>query len=509
MKEVVTAAEMKSIDSYTIHKLGIPSIVLMERAALAAAEHIKNNILKSDRILCVCGGGNNGGDSAAVARILFSQGYQAAFYMAAEQEKWTEETKKQILIARNIGVPEYNELDLVHIKVVVDGFFGIGLLSSVRPPYDGYIEKINQWRAEKPERRVWAVDIPSGIDSDRGQVMGCAVKADATVTFGFKKRGMILYPGRELTGTCYVADIGFPDVSVKNNPPEAFTYHVQDFKQLPCRKNDSNKGSYGKILIIGGRRNMSGAPFFAGMGAYCTGAGLVRILTDEANRVILQTQLPQALISVWEETDVPELEALTDWADSLAAGPGIGTDGKMAERMAEVLKRVQKPLVLDADALNLLAGHREWYDLLPKNTIITPHMGEMSRLTGAPIEAIKKDRPGWACKMASEHGLICVLKDSSTVVSDGRRVYLNESGNQGMATGGSGDVLTGIIAALTAGGMTAFEAACMGVYLHGCGGDEASARYSARGMTAMELAEGLRSVFEKTEMRNRGCDKRE
>lgn len=209
MKTVLTGREMKAIDTYTIQKLGIPSLVLMERAALSMVGRMKEEILKTDRILCVCGAGNNGGDAVAVARILYGEGYAAAFYLAGNPEKWTEETKKQIQIARNVGVPEYNELDLTHIRVVVDGLFGIGLSNNVREPYRAFIEEINDWRESRENRRVWAVDVPSGLSSDTGQVLGCAVKADATVTFGYMKRGMILYPGRNLAGRCFVEDIGF------------------------------------------------------------------------------------------------------------------------------------------------------------------------------------------------------------------------------------------------------------------------------------------------------------
>ena len=204
MKTVVTGAEMKAIDTYTIQELGIPSLVLMERAALSMVCRMKEKIHKSDRILCLCGAGNNGGDAVAVARILFGQGYSAAVYMAGNPEKWTEETKKQIQIARNVGVPEYNELDLTHVRVVVDGLFGIGLSKNVREPFQTLIEKVNEWRERKQERSVWAVDVPSGLSSDTGQALGCALRADYTVTFGYMKRGMILYPGREIAGKCYV-----------------------------------------------------------------------------------------------------------------------------------------------------------------------------------------------------------------------------------------------------------------------------------------------------------------
>ena len=495
MKTVLTGREMKAIDTYTIQKLGIPSLVLMERAALSMVGRMKEEILKTDRILCVCGAGNNGGDAVAVARILYGEGYAAAFYLAGNPEKWTEETKKQIQIARNVGVPEYNELDLTHIRVVVDGLFGIGLSNNVREPYRAFIEEINDWRESRENRRVWAVDVPSGLSSDTGQVLGCAVKADATVTFGYMKRGMILYPGRNLAGRCFVEDIGFPEKSLEMNPAEGFSCDVQDFEQLPERKNDSNKGSYGKILVNAGRKNMSGAAYFAGRAAYTSGAGLVRILTPEANRIILQSQLPQAMISVWEEMDETALSDILDWADILVIGPGVGTGDVIADNIEKTLRLAKCPVVLDADGLNLLAKHEAWYPMLAGHAIVTPHMGEMSRLTGKSIAVLKADRAEAAKEFAKKRRMVCVLKDSSTVVSDGVAVYFNCSGNHGMATGGSGDILSGVIGALLGAGMDLFKAAYMGVYLHGCAGDAAAERFGARGMTGVEIIEGLLEVL--------------
>lgn len=495
MKTVVTGSEMKAIDTYTIQELGIPSLVLMERAALSMVCRMKERIGRTDRILCVCGAGNNGGDGAAVARILFGQGYPAAIYMAGNPEKWTEETKKQIQIARNVGVPEYNELDLTHIKVLVDGLFGIGLSKNVREPYHTLIETVNQWRERREDRQVWAVDVPSGLSSDTGQPLGCVLKADYTVTFGYMKQGMILYPGRELAGKCFVEDIGFPEKSLEVHPAAGFTCHVQDFEQLPDRKNDSNKGTYGKILVIAGSKNMSGAAYFAGRAAYGAGAGLVRILTPEANRAILQGQLPQAMLSVWEETDAVSLADMLAWADTLVIGPGIGTSEIMAQRLEAVFAGSRRPVVLDADGLNLLAEHKEWYPLLTGRAILTPHMGEMARLTGRSIAELKADRAKAALDFAREHQLICVLKDSSTVVSDGKRLYFNQTGNHGMATGGSGDVLAGVIGGLSGAGEELFKAAYMGVFLHGSAGDAAAARFGARGMTSVEIIEGLFEVL--------------
>ena len=244
---------------------------------------------------------------------------------------------------------------------------------------------------------------------------------------------------------------------------------------------------------------MSGAAYFSAYGAYASGAGLVKILTCEANRIILQCQLPQAMLSVWEDMTEDSYKELTEWADAVVIGPGIGTDPDMAKRIEAILPIIKCPLILDADGLNLLSSHKEWYKKLPESVIITPHMGETSRLTGIPIDVLKADRAQKAKDFACEHNLICVLKDSSTVVSDGKKVYFNQTGNHGMATGGSGDVLTGIIAAIASVGKDTFHAACAGVFLHGMGGDWAAGAQSSRGMTCVDIIHGICQVMKKME----------
>lgn len=231
----------------------------MERAACGLAERMKAHIGRADPVLCVCGAGNNGGDGVAATVFFFARDIPQAFIWREILKSGRKKQKNKIQIARNAGVPEYNELDLGHVRVVVDALFGIGLSSPVREPYGEIIRKMNQWRAENRGVQIWSADIPSGVSSDTGRILGDGVCADYTVTFGYLKRGLILYPGREMAGRCFVEDIGFPQKALKENFPSGFTCDVRDFKQLPERKNDSNKGTYGKILIIAGSKNMSGA----------------------------------------------------------------------------------------------------------------------------------------------------------------------------------------------------------------------------------------------------------
>ena len=497
MQTIVTGKEMKSIDTYTIHKIGVPSLALMECAAWSVVRRMIPDINKDEMILSVCGAGNNGGDAVAVARILYGMGYETAIYMAGPSEKWTDETKKQMEIARNLGVPEYNELDLKNVQVVVDGLFGIGLMRPVKAPYDEVIRSLNHWKTRNQCHRIWSVDMPSGVSAETGQVLGEAVEANYTVTFGYNKCGLLLYPGRKFAGECFIEDIGFPKQVLSNIPVKGFFMDSSDLDRLPLRHMDSNKGDYGKVLVIAGSKNMSGAAYFAARSAYLMGAGLVRILTTETNREILQTQLPQAMISVWEEMDETSMEDLLNWATAVVIGPGIGTTGFIRKQIEDMLPKIQCPLVLDADGLNLLAQNEVWYDKIKKQTIVTPHMGEMSRLTGCTVTDLKADRAQHACSFASAHSFICVLKDSSSVISNGHHICYQKTGNHGMATGGSGDVLAGIIGGLAGMGCEPFEAACLGSYIHGCAGDYAAQIYGMRSMTSVELMESLVSVLKK------------
>lgn len=502
MQVVVTGEEMKKIDNYTIQSIGIPSMVLMERAAWSMVQKMLPYLEEKTQVLAVCGSGNNGGDGVAVARILHGMGYSAAIYMMGSTDKWTEETKSQIQIARNIGVPEYNELDLTSVQVVVDGLFGIGLDRMIKEPYESLINYLNQWRDAKEEHKIWSVDIPSGISAKNGQVLGTAVCADYTVTFGYMKCGLVLYPGRSKAGVCYVEDIGFPKKALYDHFPKGFSMDQSDMDKLPKRSMDSNKGDYGKILVIAGSKNMSGAAYFAAYAAYVMGAGLVRILTVEANRQILQTALPQAMISVWEELNDEELEKTLKWASSVIIGPGIGTDSCMENRLDKILYKIKCPIVLDADGLNLLARNKMWYDKMKARLVVTPHMGEMSRLTGCSIDELKSDRAAWAAHFAKEHEVVCVLKDSSSVISDGERICYQRTGNDGMSTGGSGDILAGMIGSLVGMGCDLFIASCLSAYIHGCAGDHARELYGARAMTSVEIIDGLKAVLKKIE--NRG-----
>ena len=278
---------------------------------------------------------------------------------------------------------------------------------------------------------------------------------------------------------------------------EFFSYNLSDLKRIPKRPVRSNKGTFGRVLVVGGSVGMSGAAYFSAKAAYRSGAGLVQIVAPFENREIYQAQLPEAVLTLYnaKEPDERDIMNAVCRATSIAVGMGIGTSDVSKKILTWTLKAATVPLVIDADALNLIAANPELWELVPSKSIITPHPAEMSRISGFSIEQICADIPAVAAKFASERDLICVLKDANTAVSDGVRTMINQSGNSGLATGGSGDVLAGIIAALIAQGTSLFDAAALGVYIHGLAGDDASARLSEYSVIASDIIDSLPSVF--------------
>ncbi len=496
MEYILNASEMKECDRYAIEEIGIPSLVLMERAALAVVDEILNRYPNPGKILVICGSGNNGADGFAAARLLRERGCEADLLFAGHEASLSEECRTQREICQRLRIPEFScsdrpEPDLDRYDLILDALFGIGLSREISGFCKDLIRSVNQCRAVKA-----AVDIPSGVCADNGAVLGCAVHADLTVTFAARKIGHLLYPGTEYCGQVICRQIGIPVPNDRKTTAPDF----RDLAHLPVRPGYSNKGSFGKVLLIAGTEGMSGAACLAGLAAYRTGCGLVRIYTPECNRIPVQTLLPEAVVTVYhqEEDAVTGLEALCRWADTVAVGPGIGT-GQISEQILERLLEVwDGPLVLDADALNLLSARRDLLAGLKSRripAILTPHIGEMMRLTGSTKEQLLSGLIESCTGFARKYSLICVQKDARTIVSDGARVCINESGNNGMAAGGSGDVLTGLLASLLAQGMPPFAAASVGVYLHGLAGDRAAAKLGRHGMIARDLADSIADVL--------------
>lgn len=489
---------MKQCDENTMRRRGMLSAVLMERAALATMQEIiKRYPNPVTKVLVVCGSGNNGGDGVAVARLLYLKGYNVTIYFAGNREKATEETKRQMFIAEQYGVEISDEYPKDIVDVIVDALFGIGLSREVTGKYAEILQKMTEQDGYKV-----AVDIASGISADTGAVMGTAFAADLTVTFGFIKAGQLLYPGAEYTGELKVADIGIDEQSLYEIKPELNMLETSDLNRLPRRVNRSNKGSYGKLLILAGSKQMAGAAVFAAKAAYRMGCGLVRVATVEENRMILQELVPEAVLAVYNNgTDVVEfVETQLHWADAVVAGPGIGQSDLSERMLYELLKRIQVPCLCDADALNLLSKHPDWWKLVQSPLVITPHLGEMARLTGRPITEIRDRLVQTAQEFAMEHQITVVLKDARTIIAqpDGQS-YINVSGNHGMATAGAGDVLSGMVGALLAQKLDMYLSAALGVFIHGLAGDAAAERVGHCAMMASDIVDGLMDVLRKQE----------
>lgn len=499
MKYIVNAEEMRRYDKNTTETFQVPSIVLMERAALAVAEEIEALYsLKGRRVLVVAGKGNNGGDGLAVGRLLLQRGYAVTCVIPDGTSDIRKQTTLQRTILQKYGLDTGCNLPDAEYDIIVDALFGVGLCREITGDYAGVIDYINASGAY-----VVAVDMPSGIHTDTGAVLGKAVRADMTVTFAFMKRGLLLYPGAAYAGMVICKEIGITADSFLRKRPTAFTYEPSDLARLPKRPAYGNKGTFGKVLLIAGSRSMSGACLLAGESIYRSGAGLVRIMTVEDNRHLLQERLPEAVLVTYDVDAYPKkaLEENMAWADCIAVGPGMGL-GSVAAGIVEALLRddKHKPLIMDADALNIIAASEGCRALLKErdNVVLTPHLGEFARLADDAIENIKGNIAEAAVRFAEQYHVTLVCKDARTVVCQrGDSVYINTSGNSGMATAGAGDVLTGIITGLAAQKLPLFEAAALGVYIHGLAGDMAAEQYNAYYMTAASMTEQLQYILKR------------
>ena len=495
MKYLVNSREMKQYDTNTTEVFKIPSLLLMERAAVAFVQELKKHFsCEGKQVLVVCGTGNNGGDGLAVGRMLKLEGISADIVLFGDRKKATEQNKKQqdILKAYNFEVFEEIPTEKTY-ELVIDAVFGVGLTRAIEGNYKQLIQQMNEIAAYKA-----AIDIPSGVSADNGSVLGVAFAADLTVTFAFEKAGMHLWPGNEYVGEVVTAEIGINERSFLERKPAVAAYEKTDLCRLPKRPSHSNKGTFGKLLVIAGSTNMAGAALFSAKSAYASGTGLVRVFTPEENRTIIQTALPEAILTTYntKKIDVQELTDAINWADVILCGPGIGTSDVAASIVKNVIRNSSVPVVFDADALNIIA--RDVSVLLKPHTemVLTPHLGEMSRMTGDTVSYLQTKLIDAAEEFARQYNVICVLKDEHTVTSvPYGQTYLNLSGNNGMATAGSGDVLAGILAGLMAQGMRGEEAAPLAVYLHGLSGDAAVLHTGTAGLMASDIIDGLREVM--------------
>lgn len=497
MQYLLNAEQMKSADSHTIQDLGIPSRTLMERAAATCVTYIEEQGWTLTHVCIVCGSGNNGGDGFAIGRILKEKGHQATVVFAGRMTSRTEECIYQMEKFEQCGGVILTEWKDNDYTVVIDALFGVGLNREITGHYLELIRNMNRASGKK-----LAVDIPSGIFGSDGRVFGETFRADATVTFQEQKLGLVLYPGALYTGDIQTADIGIDSRIVTERTDTAYALEMQDaVNLLPDRPEYAHKGTFGKLLLIAGSSGMAGAAFLSAYAAYRTGAGLVRIYTSEDNRGILQQLIPEAIITAYKEYEEESLISTLDWADVVCMGSGLGRSEVSEQIVETVIKKVSVPCVLDADGINILAAHSEWQKYLKDGDfVLTPHLKELSRLTGIKVSEIQEHRREVLEQVTSDLGITLVQKDARTFVgADGRQMCVNLTGNAAMAKAGSGDVLAGIIAGLMAQGKECFDASILGVYLHGLAGDIARNELGCYSVLARDLADNVGSAIQMTE----------
>ena len=503
MKELLNSTQMKACDAYTIEELGVPSLVLMERAALSVVQEITKDYLpKEISAVIFTGTGNNGGDGIAIGRILAEKGAGVLIVTVGDPEKYSEEMGQQLVIAKKMGIliKTYDDSLDGEYNVIVDALFGIGLTRTVQGTFQRAIQWINQ--KKNTERvSVYAVDIPSGIHTDTGEVLGCAVQADKTITFQYAKPGLYLGEALEYAGEVIVTEIGISALPIKQGiiVPEWFCYEPNDVKKLPPRKLNGHKGTFGRVLVIAGAKNMAGAAMFSAESAYRMGCGLVEVFTAEENRVIVQSRIPEAVLTTYDsiEDSMKKLKYSIEKADVIVLGPGLSMSAQAQAIVEYTIKNATKPCIVDADAINILANHLKWLENIKFPCILTPHVKELARLSHKETITVKKQLFLVAKEIAKRYECIVVAKDAKTIVVEKERTsnYLNLSGCSGMATGGSGDVLAGIIAGLLAQNVSNYEGVCLGVYIHGLAGEAAQKELGGYSMTARDIIQNLHHIL--------------
>ncbi len=496
MKFALNGEMAHFVDRYTIEQMGVPGIVLMERAALSVANRVAQAAVElggNVRIAVVCGCGNNGADGIALARILTWQGLLTEIIIVGNENNATEEFLLQKEIAVKSNMVFSNNFNFEEYDIVVDSLFGTGLSREITGKYYDVINHINESKSY-----VISVDIPSGIDATDGKVLGIAVKSELTVTFGYHKMGMLLYPGKEYTGEVVVADIGLYPFAVNEiNAARYFT--CEDIDRIPKRLDYSNKGTYLRTLVIAGSSDMSGAAYLSAGSAYRCGAGLVEILSHKNNSEILKKLLPEAIVSGYdEENAIGILMEKIEKADIIILGPGLSTENVAKDIVKFILENAKVPTIIDADALIIISTDMSLLKNCRSTVIITPHIGEMTRLTGKSKADILKDIIKNADDFAKEYGVVCVLKDAVTIVAGPQKedcVYINTSGCSAMSKAGCGDVLTGVIAAMLSLKLEPLSAASMGVYIHGLAGEMAVAGRSSHSMLASDMLDEFGKIL--------------
>lgn len=485
MQAVYTNAQIRLIEKQAI-KMGISGDTMMQAAGEAAFALLKKKWPQAQKIAIVCGGGNNGGDGWILATCLKQQGLDPIVYSTVDLQKLQHKAKNAYEKANAAGVTcnSIEKFKPKHYELIVDALLGIGITDQARDDAQYIISLINS--ANKP---VLAIDIPSGLCADRGVTLPNAVNATATITFIGFKSGLVTAYAADHCGEIQLHRLNLPDSLYREITPPIHTVCYQDFKQyLTPRKASSHKGDFGHVLIIGGNKGMMGAANLAGLGALRSGAGLVSVATHPHHAALLNITQPEIMCHGIDKAK--DILPLLQKASVLILGPGLGNNDWAKALFKCVIKNNTKPIILDADALNLLAKMK----VRIKHAIITPHPGEAARLLSQSNADIQEHRWQSTITMQKQYAEVCVLKGKGTIIYDGEHSFVCTEGNPGMASGGMGDLLSGIIAGLLAQKLDLSTAAALGVCLHAKAGDIAAKTHGTRGLLASDLLLPLRTI---------------
>ncbi len=510
---VATAEEMRLLDEIAINEIGIPSLVLMENAGRGVVDELVDVMgdVYGAVVVVLCGGGNNGGDGLVVARYLDSLGADVHVFLTCAEKAVKGDARVQLQLVKNLGVevkalPDKKSLSALGrvcagADVIIDAILGTGARGTLTEHLTRVVAIANQTDVFRV-----AVDAPTGVDMDTGSLIGGAFSAQLTVTFGLSKRGHFFYPGREFCGKLTIVDIGIPRLAIENSDIPLILVEDEDVRSfLPVHPPDAHKGTCGTTLIVAGSEGFTGAAALAGQAALLSGSGLVHLGIPRSLNDILEAKLTEVITKPLPETEerslagdaFDEILALTGKAGCVAVGPGLGQHPETRKLVTRLVKNVRIPLVLDADGINALTHDPGILAKRKRPTVITPHPGELGRLIGESPGKINSDRVEFARHYANEWGVVLLLKGAPTVIAhpDGF-CCINSTGNAGLASGGTGDVLTGAIASFITQGVDPFQAAVAGAYLHGLAGDAAAEERGELGLVAMDVLEFLPYVIE-------------
>jgi NAD(P)H-hydrate epimerase len=498
MLPLLTAAETRAAEAGA-ERRGLTASILMENAGAAVAEAAVGLGSSGARFLVVAGPGNNGGDGYVAARKLHADGRQVDVWRVADASRLKGDAARNHAALGQSGVPVHSSAAALPLRpgdVVIDALFGTGLARAPDGDAADAIRNVQRWRSEGA--RVLAVDLPSGLSSDTGRAFDPCVTADLTVTFGAMKLGLAVEPGATVAGRVEVADIGLAELT-----PSTWLLEPSDGPRwLPPRRSDSNKGTYGHLLVVAGSPGKSGAAALAGVAALRSGVGLCTVATPADALSDVQGHAPELMglalpaAAVLGPTHLDTLLTAAEGKDALVIGPGIPRGSETHALIGELLARLDVPVLIDADGLNAIAGHPELLQRSRAPVVVTPHPGEMARLTGKPVHEVQSNRIAAATAFARDRRVVTVLKGARTLVAEpGGPLRVNPTGNPGMATGGTGDVLSGMVGAFLAQGLEPVDAASVGVLAHGLAGDAAARRWGRLGVIASDLTAALGEVW--------------